>query len=161
MPPEVLKALKTINVYQVFYEKQPAGSKCQGPVECAIACGAAFPGFVIGRDPTGKQAVQTDPQAWTYDTTYPTAAQDPYLRATYWHPMSYWGGPPGVSFGDYARFVPCVGEGCKPESCSYWTGSHKIRGLQADCNDYTNADTCTSYCGPDLPVRAGTTPPAL
>jgi hypothetical protein len=71
--------------------------------------------------------------------------------------MSYYGGTPGVQFGDPHRAVPCglnaSGQPvCDPEACSYFTGSsHKKVKLQLDCNDYSNPNTCTSYCGPALP----------
>ena len=97
------------------------------------------------------ESVVTDPPAWQLETTYRSVAADPYLKAGYYHPMSYYLGTPGVSFGEYARFDPCGGELCPPEQCSYYNGMHRKTALQPDCLDPSNLDTCVSYCGEDLP----------
>jgi hypothetical protein len=110
------------------------------------ACAAGFAGFVLQAD---RDAVLTDPVAWLLDTTYAGATEDPYLRNGYQHPMSWYGGVPGVRFGHINRFAPCPG--CPPEKCTYYTGVHKVTTLQRDCIIDSEPDTCNSYCGPPLP----------
>lgn len=158
-------ALKTFNLYQAVFEPEPPPQRgCQGASNCAIACASTFPGFAVGitKTATGLEVVRTDPDSWLETTTYLTAAQDPYLKPLFYHPMSYYGGTPGVQFGDAHRAMPCGlnADGqpvCIAEACSFFTGSsHKKTRLQLDCNDYGDPDTCTSYCGPALPA-----PPSL
>lgn len=112
----------------------------------AKACAAGFAGFVLQAE---RDVVLTDPVAWLLENTYATPAADPFLRAGYYHPMSFYGGVPGVHWGDYNRFAPCPT--CLPEMCSYYTGVHKLTRLQRDCIIDTELDTCNSYCGPPLP----------
>jgi hypothetical protein len=164
LPPGILDgdppALKTFNLYQAVFETQPPAQKgCQGASDCAIACASTFPGFAVGitKTATGLEVVRTDPDSWLETTSYVSRADDPYLKPLFYHPMSYYGGTPGVQFGDPHRAVPCglntSGQPvCEAEACSYFTGSiHKKVKLQLDCNDYSNPNTCTSYCGPALP----------
>jgi hypothetical protein len=149
-PLEVLGLLKE-NVEYTVTGGQGGGKSCQSVSDCAAVCGKAFPGFVIG--PRGAGAIIVDPVAWLLDTTYDKSTADPYLRATYYHPMSYSGGVPGVVFGDPARAEPC-GPGvkdCPGELCSYYAGSHIKTRLQLDCLIEGDIDTCASYCGPPLP----------
>lgn len=145
-----LDLLKENSLYDV--SPSDAAGSCKSGAECARACGQAFPGFVISGD---GNSVLTDPVAWLLDTTYKSKAADPFLRATYYHPMSYYGPLPGVLFADFARFQPC-GESspdplCGPEQCSYFAGSHLKAFLQKDCLDDADIDSCVSYCGPLLP----------
>lgn len=148
-PLRVLELLKENSLYSVG-GGQGGGKSCQTPADCAQLCAAAFPGFVIGV--SGGEGVLTDPIAWLLDTTYDTKSADPYLRATYYHPMSYYGGVPGVVFGDPARAVPCEDPAlCPAELCSYYAGSHIKTKLQLDCLVPDDPDTCASYCGPPLP----------
>jgi hypothetical protein len=158
-------ALKTFNLYQAFFETSPPAQACQGASDCAMACASTFPGFAVSitKTPAGLEVVRTDPDSWLETTTYGSQAQDPYLKFLFYHPMSYYGDPPGVQFGDPHRALPCGlnpttgAPKCDPEACSYHNGtSHTKVKLQLDCNDYTNPSTCTSYCGPPLPP-----PPSL
>lgn len=153
-PLRVLEQLKVNSVYSVFLPQGTPGQKCQSPADCALACAGAFPGFAL--DTVGEGSVLTDPPAWLLDVTYPGTASDPYLRPGYYHPMSWYGGAPGVSFGDYNRYLPCGYNDkgvaiCPPEFCSYYAGIHKQTRLQQDCLDKADIDTCVSYCGPPLP----------
>ncbi|MDF3066850.1 MAG: hypothetical protein K0R38_2451 [Polyangiaceae bacterium] len=148
-PLRALELLKENSLYTVS-GGQGGGKSCQTPAQCGSLCAAAFPGFVIG--PSGEQGVLTDPIAWLTDATYKTSAEDPYLRATYYHPMSYYGGVPGVVFGDPNRAEPCgPNTTCLPELCSYYAGSHIKTRMQMDCVIPGDVDTCASYCGPPLP----------
>lgn len=184
LPPGILDgnlpALETINLYAVRFSDAPqAGSSrasvavsesgaargasinpsCHGATSCAQLCASPFPGFVVGvrQTPDGREGLLTDPDAWLESTVYQSAEADPYLRVLYYHPMSYYGGVPGVQFGHPYRSLPCgyTPDGiprCQSEACSYWTGSsHKKTRLQLDCNDYSNWSTCVSFCGPPLP----------
>ena len=145
-PLPVLELLKENSLYIVSQEKPD--QVCKTPAECAMACAGGFPGFVISGE---GESVLTDPPAWLLDTTYLGADTDPYLRPGYYHPMSYYGGVPGVAFGEYERFDPCGGGKCPPESCSYYAGLHLKTQLQKDCLDDADVSTCVSYCGPKLP----------
>jgi hypothetical protein len=149
-PLPVFEALKENSFYEVTLDTDPGA--CKTGAECAAICGSAFPGFVISGE---GNTVLTDPIAWLLDTTYKSKSSDPFLRATYYHPMSYYGPLPGVLFGDYARFEPCgpnpTDPLCVPEQCSYYAGNHLKTFLQKDCLDPGNIDTCVSYCGPLLP----------
>lgn len=149
-PLAVLEQLKENSYYDVSLGND-AGA-CKTGAECAAVCASAFPGFVL----TGEgNTVLTDPIAWLLDTTYKSKASDPFLRATYYHPMSYYGPLPGVLFGDYSRYEPCGPNAadplCVPEQCSYYAGNHLKTFLQKDCLDPANIDTCVSFCGPQLP----------
>jgi hypothetical protein len=144
LSPDVSEALKVNSMYRVGFDNQPA-QKCATPAECAQLCAGAFPGFVLSGE---GESVLTDPVAWLLETTYASASLDPYLRAGYYHPMSYYGPLPGVQFAEYNRFDPCGGNICQPETCSYYAGIHLKAQLQKDCLDPANLDTCVSYCGP-------------
>jgi hypothetical protein len=147
-PLRVLELLKQNSLYSV--SSQATGQKCETPAQCATICAAAFPGFVIGT--SDANTLLTDPIAWLLDTTYDKATSDPYLRATYYHAMSYYGGAPGVVFGDPVRAQPCIdGVECPPELCSYYAGSHIKTRMQLDCLVPDDPETCASYCGPPLP----------
>ncbi len=149
-PRGVMESLKENSIYSVGFATDPPGQKCDGAGDCATRCAAAFPGFVVAAGPSADSLL-TDPPAWQLETTYTTSLLDPYLKAGYYHPMSYYLGTPGVSFGEYARFDPCGGQSCVPEQCSYYDGMHRKTPLQRDCLDLSNPDTCVSYCGPPLP----------
>jgi hypothetical protein len=97
------------------------------------------------------EVILTDPPGWLLDTTYATAAQDPYLRPGYYHPMSYYGGAPGVQFASAARVAPCsaaVDPNCKPETCSFYSGIHLKLPLQLDCLNDSDFSTCVGVCAP-------------
>jgi len=150
-PLPVLELLKENSFYNV--ELDTTGQKCETPADCAQICAGGFPGFVISGE---GNSVLTDPVAWLLDNTYVSGGSDPFLRATYYHPMSYYGGAPGVLFGDSARAEPCGPpvngvQVCGPEQCSYFAGSHLKTFLQLDCLDPAVPDSCVSYCGPKLP----------
>jgi hypothetical protein len=150
-PLEVVNQLKQNSVYVVGGDVD--GQKCGTAQRCAVACAEAFPGFVVGVQ--GDNQVVTDPYAWLLETTFDAKEADPFLRATYYHPMSYSGTLPGAIFGDIARYEPC-GPGisqtdCPAEQCSYWAGSHIKTRLQKDCVIEGDPETCNSFCGAPLP----------
>jgi hypothetical protein len=146
-----LAFLKQNSEYTVLLDA-PAQA-CKTPADCATQCAAAFPGFVT--DSTDNLMI-VDPPAWLLDTTYQVSTSDPYLRATYYHPMSYYGTLPGAQFGAYARQQPCgdpaaTGVDCNPEFCSFYAGTHIKTPLQKDCLSDADITSCVSYCGPKLP----------
>ena len=142
----VPEALEEKNIYRATLGAEGARDASLDIGARAVACAAGFAGFVLGHV---GDSVLTDPPAWLLDTVYMSASYDPYMRAAYYHPMSYYGGAPGVQFGEAARYEPCPG--CKPEICSYYAGSHIKTPLQLDCLNDNDPDTCVSYCGPKLP----------
>jgi hypothetical protein len=155
LPAFVTESLKVNSTYEVgFPQGAPAQEGCTTASECALKCAGAFPGFAL--DTVGEASVLTDPVAWLLETTYAGPTADPFLRPGYYHPMSWYGGVPGVHFGDYARYEPCGLDAngapvCKAELCTYFTGVHKLTTLQKDCIIEGDLDTCNSYCGPPLP----------
>ncbi len=144
-PPPNLELLKQNSFYTTSFPANTPGQKCESAGNCATLCAGAFPGFVLSHD---GSLMFTDPAAWLLDTQYIPPTPDPYLRTGYYHPMSYYGGAPGVQFADYARFDPCGGEVCAPEACSYFAGIHLKGQLQKDCLDPMLLDTCVSFCAP-------------
>lgn len=152
-------AAKPLHVFDLLEENslyrvagQLDGQGCESPSACAMACSKAFRGFVIGAK--GADEIVTDPVAWLSDATYTKSTDDPYLRQGYYHPMSFYGGVPGVVFGDPNRAEPCgPNTTCLPELCSYFAGagSHIKTRMQMDCVIPGDIDTCASYCGPPLP----------
>jgi hypothetical protein len=145
-PLPVLELLKENTLYIVTADQADATCS-KSPADCAMACAGGFPGFVISGQ---GESVLTDPPAWLLDTTFLGATADPFLRPGYYHPMSYYGGVPGVQFGEYSRFDPCGNGTCPAESCSYFAGVHLKTQLQKDCLDDADLDTCVSFCGPPL-----------
>ena len=149
--PAFLQQLKESYVYTVSFPTQPPGQGCKTPDDCAQLCAGGFPGFVIRTDPA-TSTVLTDPPYWLLDTTYPNG-NDPFLRAGYYHPMSYYGPLPGTQFAHRNREAPCPG--CKAEDCSYFAGIHIHIPLKCDClNPANNATcpasdtTCVGFCAP-------------
>jgi hypothetical protein len=154
--PQFLQLLDQGYMYAVAFPNgaPPAGSKCQTAGDCAAVCAGGLPGFVVRND---AGTVLTDGPYWLLDNTYPTATDDPFLRANYYHPMSYYGPSPGTQWATRARFSPCVPGGgvvCPPEMCSYGPSHIHIR-LKCDCLDATKnaacpADdaSCVGYCNP-------------
>ena len=139
-----LDALELKNLYRVSFSEPAARS--ENASTWAAQCAGGFQGFVL--EAQGPSALLTDPPAWLLDTTYLSAAEDPYLRDGYYHPMCYYGGAPGVAFGEPERYRPCPT--CRPESCCYYAGLALKTQLQLDCLDPNDWDTCVSYCGPPL-----------
>ena len=140
-----LDALELKNIYRVSFSD--AAARSEEASSSAVECAGGFQGFVL--EAQGPSAVLTDPPAWLLDTTYPSASVNPYFRPGYYHPMVYYGGIPGVAFGEANRYRPCPY--CQPETCAYYAGLVLKTQLQLDCLDPDDWDTCVSYCGPKLP----------
>lgn len=138
------EALEEKNLWAVSFAGELEGTAAGA---AAAACAGGFEGFVLGHE---AQSVLTDPPTWIVPWTYPNAAADPFLNPNFYHPMSFYGPPPGAIFGHYNRFAPCPS--CPAEKCSYYVGGFHVRTrLQADCLDWADISTCVSYCGPPLP----------
>jgi len=142
----VLEELEEKNLYRVSFPAAASEQAHASAADWAAACAGGFDGFVLG---TAGTSVLTDPTAWLLDTTYSSAALDPFLVPIYYHPMSRYGTPPGALFGNVNRYRPCPT--CPPEVCSYYAGGHIKTLLQLDCLDESDWATCVSYCGPKLP----------
>jgi hypothetical protein len=170
-PLPFLAPLKQNSLYIVSFATPPPGQQCATPAACAAVCAGGFPGFVLATD---GASVLTDPPAWLLDTSYPSTGTDPFLRAGYYHPMSYYGGAPGTLFADATRACPIKGSSgfgtatgtgtagdagangtstgaanappCVPETCSFFSGIHVKLPLQLDCLDKSNFSTCVGYC---------------
>jgi len=136
--PAFLQLLDEGYVYGVAFTntKPPANQKCQTAGDCATVCAGGLPGFVLRNDAT---TVLTDGPYWLLDATYPGSTKDPFLKAGYYHPMSYYGPPPGTQFADRHRVAPCPG--CLPETCSYGLSNIHIP-LRCDCLNVANNLTC-------------------
>lgn len=142
----VPEELEEKNLYRASFAPVASQEAHDSAADWAAVCAGGFAGFVLG---TAGSSVLTDPVAWLLDNSYSSAAADPFLRPPYYHGMSYYGGAPGVLFGDKNRARPCPD--CPPEQCSYFAGSHLKTWLQLDCLDANVWDSCVSYCGPKLP----------
>jgi hypothetical protein len=149
--PAFLQQMKEGYIYGVsFAAGQLPPGPCKTAGDCAAFCAGGFPGFVLRNDTT---TVLTDPTYWLLDTTYSSAAADPFLKPGYYHPMSYYGPIPGTQFANRHRVAPCPG--CVPETCSYYSGIHIHLPLRCDCLDPVNNATCPAsdtscvgYCAP-------------
>jgi hypothetical protein len=164
-------AVGAVNIQQLFDEgyvygvtfasgAQPSpNQKCQTAGDCAALCAGGFTGFVVRND---QGTVLTDGPYWLLDNTYPGASTDPFLKPSYYHPMSYYGPSPGTQFANRNRFSPCVPDpntgvvdpACQPEMCSYGASNIHLR-LKCDCLTPANNSTCPAsdtscvgYCAP-------------
>jgi hypothetical protein len=137
--------LEEKNLWAVSFEGAQRSASLS-PGAAASACAGGFDGFVLGHE---AGSVLTDPPSWLAPWTFATAADDPFLKPGFYHPMSFYGPPPGAVFAHYNRFAPCPG--CPAEACSYFAGVHRKTRLQADCLDPADISTCVAYCGPPLP----------
>jgi hypothetical protein len=137
----MLDELEEKNLYRASSVTPVQTSRPVGSV--AAVCAAGFAGFVLEAE---GDLVLTDPPSWLLPMTFNNAAQDPFLYPGFYHPMSYYGGAPGVQFAHYNRFAPCPG--CPPETCSYYAGIHVKLPLQGDCLDPSNLATCVAFCAP-------------
>jgi len=158
VPQDVIDALKIKHVYNVSFNGPAPSQQCKDATDCAQACAEAFAGFVMGPVPGAVGQVLTDTTSWLDTTVFVDVSTDKYLRGTFFHTMSYYLGAPGVQHGDYNRYVSCdpasggTCDGSAPESCSYYVGNvpngfHKKTQLQPHCTDWTNINTCTTFCG--------------
>lgn len=114
----------------------PPNQMCHTAGDCAALCAGVFPGYVLSHDDT---TIVTDGPYWLLDTTYPGSSYDPFFKPNYYHPMSYYGPPPGTQFAHRNRVTPCPG--CRSETCSYGLSNIHIP-LRCDCLDVANNATC-------------------
>lgn len=136
--------LKVNYTYSVkFATTPPRDQKCKTPAECAQLCVGGFPGtWVKG----SGEAVVLDPLMWLVEASYSDPALNPFMRAGYYHKMSFYGDDPGVLYGHRNR---------KNELCSrFYDGVHYVMNMEEEC--YSNGDlsTCMSRCGSIAAVEA-------
>lgn len=174
-PPE-LSALKIKSTYSV--KMDTANQRCGTPAQCAAACAAVFPGFVVPNT-TGAalpdDLVMVDPDSWWSEELYSETNPDPNnMNAAFYHQMGFVLPTPGEKYGALARWNPCdtpnpgtslpltttVPTLCQSEKCNYWAGGSasnplyvKVK-LQQWCIDYKDPTTCLSYCGTRPPPPA-------
>jgi len=140
-PPVVLQ-MKVNALYSVGFDGTPPSQKCESASNCATLCASGFPGFVIRQD--ANNTVLTDPPPWETDTVYDRA--NPFQRPGFYHPMSYYGAPPGDLLGAHERALsPAPGE-----KCSYYSeGFHQQTTLKENCQVMPTGDlSCVSACIP-------------
>jgi hypothetical protein len=132
---DVLDATKENFLYLVALPLPPPIQPCGDALSCANACTAGLPGFYLGQQ-TGL--AMGDPCWWLSSTSY-ASGSDPYKQNGYYHPMSYYGDPPGDIYGHRNRVS---------ETCSRWGGGYHYQGiLQLDCVSPNDPNSpCSSIC---------------
>jgi hypothetical protein len=137
----LLQAMKVNALYSVSFEGDPPSQKCESASNCATLCASGFAGFVIRQDE--NNTVLTDPPPWETDTVY--AGLNPFQRAGFYHPMSFYGPPPGDILGAHQRALSQPGE-----LCSYWSeGFHYQTTLKENCQPMPSGVlSCVSACIP-------------
>jgi hypothetical protein len=106
----------------------------------AVCAGGFGPQFLVERDAEHGR-IEVDPAWWLTHYEYSNDSANPFKQPGYYHPMSYWGDPPGSLYAAVER----VGE-----RCSKWdaaSGKHYTdRVLQLiDCTD-GDGWYCMTYC---------------
>jgi hypothetical protein len=120
-------------------------SECDGDPECAARhaaiCAAGFGNqFLIELD-FQRARIEVDPAWWLTHYTFGDDNSNPFKQPGYYHPMSYWGSPPGSLYGAIER----NGELCSKYDAA--SGKHyPDRVLQLiDCTD-GDGWYCMTYC---------------
>ena len=117
-----------------FPTTPPQDQKCQTPADCGRLCVGGFKGAWV--DGKGETAI-LDPIYWLITTEYTTT--NPFMRAGYYHKMSYFGDDPGMIYGHRNR----TGEYCS----RFYDGVHYLLYLEEDCAVEGDLSTCVSRCG--------------
>ena len=110
-------------------------------VRDAVACSGGFgPQFLVERD-GNRGRVEIDPAWWLTHYEYANDAENPFRQPGFYHPMSYYGDPPGSLYAAIER----VGERCSQYHGP--SGKHYTdRILQLiDCTD-GDGWYCMTYC---------------
>ena len=118
--------------------------RCKDEADCARHCLGGLPGTFIEGE--GTKAL-LDPAYWLMTILFPSA--NPFMRAGYYHPMSFYGTPPGALFGHRHR----AGEACS----RFVIDEHVFLTLQLDCLDEANPSTCLAVCE-EAPIDTAGTP---
>lgn len=128
---------KTSIAYEVRYPGPDLQQPCGNARSCAVRCVEGLPGFALGVD-DDRGLFLGDPVWWLMSDVY-SPTENPFLRAGYYHPMSYYGPLPGDVFGHHNR---------RGEKCSKWAGgtAHYQLTLLEDCLDPALPSTCLSLC---------------
>jgi hypothetical protein len=131
-------------IYEVRFPASRSAQPCGDALSCAQNCARAFPGWHVGFE-NGRFV--GDPSWWVENEyAYPNS---PYMVPGYYHPMSFYGPPPGAIYGHRNR---------QGEACSRWAGgvSHYILGLSLWCLDPQTQTKCYTKCaGPAPSVYSG------
>jgi hypothetical protein len=132
---DVLNAAKENFLYLVSLPPSAPAQACGDALSCAAACTGGLPGFYVGQQ---NQMVVGDPCWWLSSATY-ASGSDPFMQNDYYHPMSYYGDPPGDIYGHRNRVS---------EACSRWGGDYHYRGiLRLDCVSPNDPNSpCSSIC---------------
>jgi hypothetical protein len=132
---DVLDATKENFLYAVALPLPPPVQPCGDALSCAQACTGGLPGFFLG---TQNQLALGDPCWWLSSTTY-ASGSNPFQQNGYYHPMSYYGDPPGDIYGHRNRVS---------EACSRWGGGYHYQGvLELDCVSPGDPNSpCSSIC---------------
>jgi len=149
--PGVVNDMKINAIYTTSFPNGQPDQRCGSAGNCAAACAGGFPGLVIGQD---GDAITTDPPPWESNVNYPDpndSTTNPFMRTSYYHPMSFYGALPGDLFG--AR--PRANGDAKGnhEACSYYAnGTHNLGSLQLNCRTAPDGVTqaCVSVCSPPI-----------
>jgi hypothetical protein len=131
----VLDATKENFLYAVSLPLPPPIQPCGDALSCAAACTGGLPGFYLGQQ---NGLAIGDPCWWLSSTTY-ASGSDPFKQNDYYHPMSYYGDPPGDIYGHRNRVS---------EACSRWGGGYHYQGvLELDCvSPGDPSSPCSSIC---------------
>jgi len=142
--------LKVNYSYAVRFAKTPPPEQlktCRTPATCGQICVGGLPGtWVSGQ---GETAV-LDPLFWLIETEY--TGSNPFMRAGYYHKMSFFGDDPGMVYGHRNR---------KGEACSrYYEGAHYMLEMEEECLIDGDLSTCMARCGSleAAMVEAGVSP---
>jgi hypothetical protein len=139
LPKSILDLAKENFLYLVTLPLLTPPQPCGDAMSCAAECTGGLPGFYLG---TQAGLILGDPCWWLSSTQYSSSSSDPFMQSGYYHPMSYYGDPPGDIYGHRNR----VGE-----ACSRWGGNYHYQAiLKLDCvvpNDPNSP--CSSVC--DVP----------
>jgi hypothetical protein len=126
---------KVNSTYALHFEKEPPPEqKCRTPADCGRICVGGFPGAFVGGQ--GETAT-LDPLYWLVETDYTT--KNPFMRAGYYHAMSFYGSAPGELYGHRNR---------EAEACSrYFDGMHYLLKMELDCIAADDLESCMTSCG--------------
>jgi hypothetical protein len=104
----------------------------------ALCAGGFGPKFLVERD-AERGRIEVDPAWWLTHYEYATDSENPFKQPGYYHPMSYWGDPPGSLYAAVER---------AGERCSQWVNGKHYTDRVLQLIDCTDGDGwyCMTYC---------------
>jgi hypothetical protein len=104
----------------------------------ALCAGGFGPQFLVERD-AERGRIEVDPAWWLTHYEYATDSENPFKQPGYYHPMSYWGDPPGSLYAAVER---------AGERCSQWVNGKHYTDRVLQLIDCTDGDGwyCMTYC---------------